>query len=125
MPFAEVAVNSTAPRRRSFPSSLPSGLSVAVGQAVYVPFGSRTLQGVVLEVTEEPRFPETRDIVAAVDARPLLSPERAALARWISDHYLAPLFDCVALMLPPGFRRKPLTLLRPPASLEDLDALAL
>src|SRR4030042_4616493 len=125
MPFAEVAVNSTAPHRQTFTYSLPRGLSVAVGQAVYVPFGSRTLQGVVLEVTEEPRFLETRDIVAAVDARPLLSPERAALARWISEHYLAPLFDCVALMLPPGFRRKPLTLLRPLVSGEDIAALEL
>ena len=125
MPFAEVAVNSTAPHRRTFTYSFPSGLSVAVGQAVYVPFGSRTLQGVVLEVTEEPRFLETRDIIAAVDARPLLSPERAVLARWISEHYLAPLFDCVALMLPPGFRRKPLTLLRPLVSGADIAALEL
>jgi primosomal protein N' (replication factor Y) len=123
MPFAEVAVNSTAPHRQTFTYSLPNGLSVAVGQAVYVPFGSRTLQGVVLEITEEPRFPETRDIIAAVDGRPLLSPERAALARWISERYLAPLFDCVALMLPPGFRRKPLTLLRSLLSREEIDAL--
>jgi len=125
MPFAEVAVNSTAPHRQTFTYSLPNGLDVAVGQAVYVPFGSRTLQGVVLEVTAEPRFAETRDIIAAIDGQPLLSPERAALARWISDHYLAPLFDCVALMLPPGFRRKPLTLLRPLVSADDLGALAL
>ena len=125
MPFAEVAVNSTAPHRRTFTYSLPDGLSVAVGQAVYVPFGSRTLQGVVLEVTEEPCFPETRDVVAVVDGQPFLSPERAALARWISDHYLAPLFDCVALMLPPGFRRKPLTLLRPLVSDDDVATLEL
>jgi len=125
MPFAEVAVNSTAPHRRTFTYSLPNGLSVAVGQAVYVPFGSRTLQGVVLELTEEPRFSETRDIVAAVDGGPLLSPQRAALALWICDHYLAPLFDCVALMLPPGFRRKPLTLLRPLVSPDDIAALEL
>ena len=34
MPFAEVAVNSTAPHRQTFTYSLPHGLSVAVGQAV-------------------------------------------------------------------------------------------
>src|SRR4030042_6882885 len=81
MPFAEVAVNSTAPHRRTFTYSLPNGLSVAVGPAVYAPFGSRTLQGVVLEVTDEPRFAETRDIVAVVDGPPLLPPERGAPAR--------------------------------------------
>ncbi|MCJ7811021.1 MAG: DEAD/DEAH box helicase family protein [Dehalococcoidia bacterium] len=125
MPFAEVAVNSTAPHRRTFTYSLPSGLAVAVGQAVYVPFGNRTLQGVVLEVTDEPSYPETRDIIAAMDSRPLLLPHHAILARWISDHYLAPLFDCVALMLPPGFRRKPLILLRPLVSAEEVPSLEL
>ncbi|MGQ9573452.1 MAG: hypothetical protein ACUVV3_09805, partial [Dehalococcoidia bacterium] len=125
MPFAEVAVNSTAPHRRSFTYSLPSGLSVTVGQAVYVPFGNRILQGVVLDVTEEPSYPETRDIIALMDSRPLLSPQHTILARWLSEYYLAPLFDCVAPMLPPGFRRKPLTVLRPLVSAEEIASLEL
>ncbi|KPJ50933.1 MAG: hypothetical protein AMJ38_01240 [Dehalococcoidia bacterium DG_22] len=125
MPFAEVAVNSTAPHRRAFTYSLPAGLAVAEGQAVYVPFGNRTLQGVVLEVTDQPSYPETRDIIAPMDSRPLLLPQHTVLARWLSDYYLAPLFDCVALMLPPGFRRKPLTLLRPLVSAEEVSSLEL
>jgi primosomal protein N' (replication factor Y) len=90
---------------------------------VYVPFGNRTLQGVVLEVTEQPSYPETRDIIAPMDSRPLLFPHHTILARWLGDYYLAPLFDCVALMLPPGFRRKPLTLLRPLVSAEEVASL--
>jgi primosomal protein N' (replication factor Y) len=31
----------------------------------------------------------------------------------MSDYYLAPLFDCLSLMLPPGFKRRPLTYVRP------------
>jgi len=125
MSFAEVAVNSTAPHRRAFTYSLPAGLAVAEGQAVYVPFGNRTLQGVVLEVTEQPSYPETRDIIGPMESRPLLLPHHTVLARWLSDYYLAPLFDCVAPMLPPGFRRKPLTILRSLVSAEEVPSLEL
>ena len=132
MAYAEVAVNAAAPIRQTFtyriPDSLPAdrqGMPLGVGHAVYVPFGSRRLQGVVLEVTETPAFPEARDVEAVIDPEPLLSPERVALARWLSDHYLAPLFDCVSLMLPPGFKRRPLTVLRPLVSLDDLPRLGL
>ncbi|HUF54345.1 MAG TPA: primosomal protein N' [Dehalococcoidia bacterium] len=113
MPYAEVAVNAAAPIRQTFTYRVPDGLNVAVGQAVYVPFGARTLQGIVCEVTEEPRYQDARDIEDIIDERPLLSPERVALALWLSGYYLAPLFDCVSLMLPPGFKRKPQTLVRP------------
>ncbi len=132
MTYAEVAVNAAAPIRQTFtyriPDSLPAGsqgTQLDVGHAVYVPFGSRRLQGVVLEMTETPAFPDARDIEAIIDPEPLLSPERAALARWLSDHYLAPLFDCVSLMLPPGFKRRPLTVLRPLVSLDELPRLGL
>ena len=125
MSYAEVAVNAAAPLRQTFTYHVPEGLPVTPGQAVYVPFGTRTLQGVVMEVTEEAAFPEAREIEALIDPKPLLSPAHVALARWLSDHYLAPLFDCISLMLPPGFKRRPLAILRPLASLEELPRLAL
>ena len=56
MPYAEVAVNAAAPIRQTFTYRVPDELTVAVGQAVYVPFGARTLQGIVAEITAEPRF---------------------------------------------------------------------
>ena len=73
-----------------------------------------------MEVTETPAFADARDIDALIYPEPLISPERTSLVRWLSDHYLAPLFDCLSLMLPPGFKRRPLTVLRPLVSLEEL-----
>jgi len=125
MAYAEVAVNAGAPIRQTFTYLIPEGMPLGVGQAVYVPFGSRRLQGVVLEMTETPAFPDARDVEAVIAPEPLLSSERAALARWLSDHYLAPLFDCVSLMLPPGFKRRPLTVLQPLVSLDELPGLGL
>ena len=116
MPFAEVAVNAAAPLRQTFTYRIPDGLPIEPGQAVYVPFGSRTLQGIVVEGSDSASVAQTRDISAIIDVRPLLSPAHLQLARWLSNYYLAPLFDCVSLMLPPGFKRRPLVMLRPLAS---------
>ncbi|HET8944647.1 MAG TPA: primosomal protein N', partial [Dehalococcoidia bacterium] len=123
--FAEVAVNAAAPVRQTFTYRVPDGMEVGAGQAVYVPFGSRTLQGIVMEVTAEAGYPEAREIEAVIDPRPLLSGERIAVAKWMSEHYLAPLFDCVSLMLPPGSKQRPLTLLTPLATLEEIPNLGL
>src|SRR5207244_11830323 len=86
---------------------------------------SRTLQGIVVERTDSASVAQTRDIANIIDVRPLLSPTHLQLARWLSEHYLAPLFDCISLMLPPGFKRRPLVMLRPLASLEELSPLKL
>ena len=113
MPYAEVAVNAAAPIRQTFTYRVPDELTVAVGQAVYVPFGARTLQGIVFEVTAEPRYPDARDSEAVIDQQPPLTPVRASLASWLSEYYPAPPLDRVALMPPHGSKLSPQTILRP------------
>ncbi len=112
--YAEVAVNAAQPVRQTFTYRIPDHLAqVRPGHAVYVPFGARTLQGIVMEVTDTPAFADARDIQAIIDEEPLVSAERLEVAKWMASYYLSPLFDCVSLMLPAGFKRKPLTFLRP------------
>ncbi len=112
MGYAEVGVNSPIAQRRTFSYSIPPATDVTVGQAVWVPFGPRTLQGIVLELTDYPAVDETKEIAGIIDSHPVLSPNHVQLARWISDYYLAPLFDAIALMLPPGFERRLVTFLQ-------------
>ncbi|OGN90666.1 MAG: primosomal protein N' [Chloroflexi bacterium RBG_13_46_14] len=112
MRYAEVSVNSPAAQRRTFSYSIPSDLTIQAGQAVWVPFGERLLQGVVMELTEYPAVEETRDILDVIEPDPVLSPEQIELAFWISRYYLTPLFDAVSLMLPPGYQRKAVTFVR-------------
>ncbi|HEY7269920.1 MAG TPA: primosomal protein N' [Dehalococcoidia bacterium] len=107
--FVEVAVNSGLPHRGAFSYSVPDGLNAEPGDAVFVPFGRRTLQGIVMEAVDVPAVAETRPIEARLGDGPVVSPARISLARWISDYYLSPLFPAVSLMLPPGFERKALT----------------
>jgi primosomal protein N' (replication factor Y) (superfamily II helicase) len=113
MRFAEVSVNSPIAQRRTFSYSLPEGLMVKPGQAVQVPFGEKVLQGLVMELTDYPAVPETREISGVIETLPLLTSVQLTLARWLSDYYLAPLFTCAALMLPPGFERRVITYFLP------------
>ena len=108
MNYAEVAVNSPG-ARSTFCYAVPTGLNISTGQAVWVPFGSRVIQGIVLGLSDEPSIEETKEIAGVITGFPLLSPTKIKLAQWISKHYFAPLFDALALMLPPGFERRAIT----------------
>ena len=108
MNYAEVAVNSPG-SRSTFCYSVPPGLNISAGQAVWVPFGSKVIQGIVLLLSDEPSVEETKEIAGIVTDFPLLSPIQIKLAQWISEHYFASLFDALALMLPPGFERRAIT----------------
>jgi primosomal protein N' (replication factor Y) len=125
MRYAEVSVNSPVAQRQTFSYSLPPGLVIDIGQAVWVPFGDKLLQGVVLELTDQPAVEETKDIAGVIEPRPILSQNHVQLARWISNYYLSPLFDAVALMLPPGFERRPLTLVSARPVPDDFDLASL
>jgi len=109
-PFPEAGYT---PRRMTFHYAIPPHLSgqVAPGQLVWVPFGPHQAQGVILALSDVSPVPETRELEALVDPQPALSPAQIALAGWISDHYLAPLLDCILLMLPPGIGQRVQTIL--------------
>ena len=106
MKYAEVAVNSPIAQRRSFCYTIPSWLDIDIGYAVWVPFGSAILQGVVVKVSDIPSFEVTKELEGTIASSPLISDIHIQLASWISSYYLAPLFESVALMLPPGFERR-------------------
>ena len=117
MRFAEVAVDAPVGRDRTFSYSIPASLEVGVGQLVRVPFGPRTVQGLVTSLTPRPAVPDTREIISAVPTAPALTGVQMLLARWTSDYYMSTLFEAAALMLPPGgrVRQKSYFSLRPGA----------
>jgi primosomal protein N' (replication factor Y) len=121
LPYAEVSVNSPVARRQLFSYAIPDSLSIDIGQAVWVPFGNRVLQGIVLELSRQPSVEQTRDIIGVIDQQPLLSTTQITLAHWLSDYYLCPLFDAIAPMLPPGFERRTLTFISATANAATYD----
>jgi primosomal protein N' (replication factor Y) len=119
MNYAEVAVNSPG-SRSTFCYAIPPAFDISVGQAVWVPFGSRVIQGIVLRLSNEPAVEATKELVAIVTDGHLLSPIQVSLAQWISEHYFATPFDALTLMLPPGFERQAITCFQRTDSQVDL-----
>ena len=134
--FAEVAVDAPAGHSRTFSYSIPQRFRVQPGQLVWVPFGRRILQGVVMELAAAPQVDATRDILQPVEPGPLLDDRALTLARWVSRYYFSSLFDALALFRPPGFKGRVRSRILPlpvddadrkdlkPASQEALAALA-
>jgi primosomal protein N' (replication factor Y) len=103
MRHAEVALDLGGPRHAgSFTYQVPDHLPIRPGDLVLVPLSKRVLPGVVVSVAgTTPGFP-TRPVEGRLADDSFLGPLQLTLARWISAHYRAPLFDCLALFLPPG-----------------------
>src|SRR6476646_5237555 len=109
---------------RTYTYVLPEHLAdVAPGEPVLVEFGRRQALAVVLGDTDAPPGIELKPVAARVRSDgPLLPPLSIGLARWISDHYLAPPAVVVRAMLPPGDRDLLDQLLRGPRAVRSLVA---
>ena len=127
MRFAEVAVDAPAGYDRTFSYSIPQSLALRPGHLVQVPFGSRSLQGVVISLEAVPQVPQTRDILSITSQEPLLTDTHLKLARWISQYYMCSLFDAAAVMLPPGgrARQKTYLTLSPDVTESDIEELSI
>ena len=87
----------------------PAGLSAEpglVGRRAQVPFGPRSLVGVIAEVgpPERPDAP-LRAADAVLDAAPVLQGELLASLRWLARYTHAPLGEVLATALPAALRR--------------------
>ena len=104
--YADVVVDVPTPGHSDgFTYSVPPGMALQPGHLVRVPFGKRNAHGIVLRLTDQPHVDYTKPIRSTVYPQPLLTPVQLELARWVSDYYRSSLFQALAPMLPPGFRR--------------------
>lgn len=94
------------PESQVFTYGIPRGMvgHYHPGQVVWVPFGRARQQGVILQLCETaPAGLSLKPLDEPVSAGPVLTAIQLELALWLSRHYLAPLSECVKLILPPGF----------------------
>ncbi len=124
MRFAEVAVDAPTGPSRTFSYSIPEGMHLAPGQLVRVPFGPRTIQGVVFELTDTPNVEETRPISDTLFDDSVVDQTHLSLARWISDYYRCSLFEAVAPMLPPGSRVQSRAIVSISSDVNDIESAA-
>jgi primosomal protein N' (replication factor Y) len=101
--FVEIAVN-VSHISKSFHYHLPPEFEgqIDIGHLVTVPFGRQTVQGVVLNIVQDPTVPRTKPVLEILDPEPVLTAAQIELAYDLSKQTLAPLASCISLMLPPG-----------------------
>ncbi|WP_027090954.1 primosomal protein N' [Cohnella thermotolerans] len=79
---------------------------VETGSRVAVPFGGRTLQGIVVAVAEDASVDRARlkELADVLDAVPPLSAELIELGEWMSRRWLCPLAISLQAMLPAALK---------------------
>jgi len=105
--FARVVVNIAA-LSGLFDYSIPNELAgqIQPGCLVTVPFGNRTAQGVIADLTDSPQAANPKPILNLLDPAPVLTPPLLALAMRMAESTLNPLASIVSLMLPAGLSRQ-------------------
>ena len=96
------------PLPRLFDYLPPAGTAadaIAVGQRLRVPFGSRTLVGVVVGHSQAEAGIELRQALDAPDAAPLLAGELLASLQWLASYLHVPQGEVLATALPAALRR--------------------
>lgn len=105
LPILQIAVKT--PLRRSFDYlALPEINHYQIGQRIKIPFGRRSVIGVIVGVTEKSNFPlnKLKSVSALIDETPLLDEKLLSLYHWASDYYQHPLGDVILGTLPKKIR---------------------
>lgn len=97
------------PLRRSFDylPKIDTNISkYSVGQRVLVPFGRRTIVGIVVGMSERSDFPieKLKRVMEVLDDAPIIDERLFALYRWASDYYCHPIGEVVLGSLPKNIR---------------------
>ena len=106
--YAQVIVDiASSDTDRVFTYRVPQGMALLPGTRVSVPFGKRTLEGIVLSFGDDPGMPEERvkDILRPLEDYPAVLPPLVDLAREIARDTRTPLAMALRLMFPAEMRR--------------------
>lgn len=106
------------PLRRLFDYLPPQDIDIAAlipGVRIAVPFQSRTLVGVLIEVVQESSVPseKLKQALALLDSEPIFSPDIYKLCQWAADYYHYALGEVLSAALPALLRKnKPIKMKR-------------
>lgn len=101
--IAQVVIDIAAKQTdRIFEYHVPDDLDgVEIGSRVFVPFGSRKLQGFVVGLSEKSKYQgELKDLLLVVDEMPPLTPELVELSNALANRIFAYRISILKTMLP-------------------------
>lgn len=106
--FAAVVVNQKANAlNRIFYYTVPADMQLSTGMVVEVSFAHRSLEAVVVELTDNPDdldfdLNKLKPIERIVHPQPLFHPDLLALSKYLADYYLVSWVAVLQAMLPAG-----------------------
>ena len=108
MTFAQVALENTSKSfDKTFDYRVPESLceTLRPGCRVMVPFGkgNHTRVGLVMSLAPTAEYEKVKDVLAQLDAEPILNDEMLRLAVWLRNRCYCTYFDAVRLLMPAGF----------------------
>ncbi len=114
MKYAEIAVDFHDNSQRAYTYKIPNDLLIEIGDLVWVPFGSRTLCGVVLNLTNKHNIDEEiiKNIISKINDGPYFDESKLKLIKYISDYYRTSFFSTASLFLPPNAFSKIITIIK-------------
>lgn len=77
-----------------------------IGKRVLVPFGTRKIEGFVLNETSKPNNYDIKDIIDVIDEDVVLNNELLELGKFMNKKYLCNLISCYQAMLPKALKAK-------------------
>lgn len=102
--FAQVAIPS--PLKEPLTYAVPPLLQgrLQIGMRVSVPLGKRKVTGILVDLVADAPPKRLKEVLSAVDERPIFDDKLLRLARWAAQYYLCPLGEVLATILPPALR---------------------
>lgn len=102
--IAEVAFN--LPLEKTFHYLVPEPLQSAArpGMRVAAPFGPRERTGFIVRFVDRSPFSQLKPVRRLIDAAPVITDERWALAEWMSAYYYCSVGEALSAMVPSGLR---------------------
>ncbi|MDX8362305.1 primosomal protein N' [Cytobacillus sp. IB215316] len=93
---------------KTFDYEIPAKWTVIIqeGMRVVVPFGSRKVQGFVVEIKNHSDFDKLKPIQTILDVTPVLNNELLNLGSWLSNYALCYTISAYQAMLPAALRAK-------------------
>ena len=92
---------------KTFTYLIPSNLNIQIGIRVLVPFGSRKLEGFVVDIKDKiPSEYELKEIIAIIDEKPILNEELLELGKYLSKKTLCTLTSAYQTMLPTALKAR-------------------
>ena len=106
--FAQVIVDITHTEvDKIFEYSFSNDQGVKVGHRVTVPFGNKTIEGIVIGVKENTDYPldKIKSVVSIIEDTPVLTDETLKLSKFVCDTYYVTRAQSLRLFLPSEMRK--------------------